>query len=193
MENCGGTLRVSPSQSRLAINITDEKTLNEEVFSSNIGRVFYELEPSELNEAGFFLKGDIRPIVNQSTSTMTQLYFSADQANQILLTYRPIVSTTSMGSQDGKPSNLIRLSIVNLNSSQLLAVVDRSALVIKSLSVTTATFRYEVDNSTTSVALKANLDGSDGSIWFPLSTNENGATVTCQVVICKIRIQLLET
>jgi hypothetical protein len=192
MENGGGILRVTPNQARLMINITDEQTLNELILNANVGRISYELQPSELDQPGLFMKGDNRPIVNQSTSTTTQLRFSPDKADEILLNYRPSATAMLTGSQDGKPLNVIRLSIVTLNSSQPLAVSERSSLRVKSLNVTTATFNFEVDQSMNSIALKANLDGSDGIIWLPLSSSENGAIITCQIVICSVRIQLQE-
>ncbi len=193
IENCEATLRTCPNENRLAINITDGQTVNEQLFNSHVGAIEYELEPSDLSEAGLFLRGDNRPIANQTTSTITQLRFSPDEANQILLSYRPLFDMALMGSEAGKPINLLRLSIINLNSSQQLSIVDQSTLAARSINVTTSAYRFGVSSSTTTIALWSDLNGANDTVLLPISNGAEGAIVECQIVVCNIRAQLVET
>jgi len=193
MDDCGGVFQTEPSAKHLIINFTDEQSFYDIVFNSSVGKAFYELEPSEFNYNGLFIRGDGRAIINQSAFTMTQLYVSAgDAAQELTLCYRPAATVASIGTSNGKPLNLIRIYIINLNSSQNLMLREKSHLKVTSLNVTTITRQYEFNASISSLALKAVFDGTSGTVWLPISSNQEGAVVNLEIVVCNVKIQRAE-
>ncbi|MGQ9506848.1 MAG: hypothetical protein ACUVTB_03180 [Candidatus Bathycorpusculaceae bacterium] len=193
MEDCGGAFKVEPTAKALVINLTDEQAFSEIVFNSSVGRVLYELEPSEIYYDGAFLRGDDRPIINQSSSTISQLYAaSGEEAKILVLCYRPLAIGAVIGSDDGKPLNLIRINILNLNSSQALTLREKFYLKIASLNVTTITSQYTFDYAISSLALKVTFDGTSGVVWLPISSSLEGAYVNLEVTICNLKISIAE-
>jgi len=192
MDDCGGVFQTEPAGKSLIINFTDEQSFYAIVFNSPVGRVFYELESSESND-GLFVRGDDRAIINQSAFTMTQLYFATgDDANELTLCYRPSVTTAPIGTSNGKLLNLIRIHIINLNSSQNLVLREKFYLKVTSVNVTTTTSQYEFNQSVSSLALKAVFGGTLNTVWLPISSNAEGAVVNVEVVICNVKIQRVE-
>jgi hypothetical protein len=190
MDDCGGTFQISPRAKSLTINFTDNHTFNDIVFNSSTGETFYTLEPSEANYDALFVRGDKRAIVNQSASTITQLYYLiGNDAEELTLGYRPSATATPIGTDDGKPSNLIRIYIINLNSSQNLMLTGKFYLKITAVSITTATRQYEFNGSISSIASKALLDGTSSTVQLPISSNTDGAIVSLEIVVCNIKIQ----
>lgn len=190
MDDCGSVFQASPAAKSLTINFTDKDTFNNIVFNSSIGKTFYELEPSGTNYDGLFIRGDKRAIINQSASTVTQLYYSADSdAEELTLSYRPSATATLISTNDGKPSNLIRIYIINLNSSQNLMLTGKFYLKITTVNITTITRQYDFNNSLSSLALKALFDGASSTVQLPIVSNTDGAIVNLEIVICNIKIQ----
>jgi hypothetical protein len=190
MDDCGGVFHTSPTAKNLIINFTDDQTFHDIVFNSSIGKVFYEVEPSELNDDGFFVRGDSRAIVSQSTSTMTQLYFSAgDNSKELTLCYRPSANAAFISIVDEKPLNLIRVYVINFNSSQNLVLREKFYLKVTAVNVVTATKQYEFNSSLSSLALKTAFDGTLSSVWLPVVSNANGTIVNLEIVVCNIKIQ----
>lgn len=193
MDDCGGTFKTESTAKTLAINFTDEQSFNTVVFSNSVGKVSYELESSESNDDGLFIEGDYRAIINQSASTMTQLYFaSGDDAKELALCYRPSATALVTGMNDGKPLNLIRIYVINLNSSQNLSLKGKFYLKVTSLNVTTFTQQYDLNTSVSSLALKAVFDGTQSTVWLPVSSNAEGLVVTLEIVLCNVQIQRAE-
>jgi hypothetical protein len=190
MDDCGGIFQVSPTAKSLTINFTDGDTFNDIVFNSSIGKTFYKLEPSEANYDDLFIRGDKRAIINQSASTMTQLYYSkGSDSGELTLSYRPSATATLIGTNDGKPSNLIRIYIININSSQNLMLTEKFYLKITAMNITTVTRQYEFNSSLSSLALKAIFDGTSSTVQLPISSNTDGAVVSLEIVVCNVRIQ----
>jgi len=193
MEDCGATFKIEPTAQTLIINITDEQTFSQIVFNSSIGKVFYELEPSEIYYDGTFLRGDERPIINTTSSTISQLYVElGDEAKTLVLCYRPLATVAVIGSVDGKPLNLIRINILNLNSSQTLTLREKFYLKVASLNVTTATSQYAFDYAISSLALKVIFGGNSGTVWLPISSSSEGTLVNIEVTICNLKISRAE-
>jgi hypothetical protein len=193
MDDCGGTFQTAPTAKNLLINFTDEQSFYAIVFNSSLGEAFYELEPSESNDAGLFVRGDDRTIVNQSAFTMTQLYFAVgDDAKDLTLCYHPSATAALIGTRNGKPLNLVRVHIINLNSSQNLMLKEKFYLKVTSENVTTTTSQYEFNQSISSLALKVVFDGTQGTVWLPISSNVNGAVVNVEIVVCNVKIQRVE-
>jgi hypothetical protein len=193
MEDCGATFKIKPTAQTLIINITDEQTFSQIVFNSSIGKVFYELEPSEIYYDGTFLRGDNRPVINTSSSTISQLYVElGNEAKTLVLCYRPQATVAVIGSVDGKPLNLIRINILNLNSSQTLTLREKFYLKVASLNVTTIQSQNVFNYAISSLALKVTFDGKAGTVWLPISSSSEGALVNIEVTVCNLKISRAE-
>jgi hypothetical protein len=193
MDDCGSTFQTAPTTKRLTINFTDEQSFSTLVFNSSIGKAFYKLAASESNNDGLFIKGDYRAIINQSAYTMTQLYFAkGSDTTELALCYRPSATALLVGTSSGKPLNLIRIHIVNLNLSQSLTLKEKFYLKITSLNVTTFSQQYDLNVSVSSLALKAVFDGTQSTVWLPVSSNAQGLAVNLEVVVCNVKIQRAE-
>ena len=193
MDDCGGVFQTQPIAKNLVLNFTDEQTFYAILFNSSVGEAFFELEPSEFNYDGLFIRGDGRAIINQSSFTMTQLYVATgDDAKELTLCYRPSATAATVGTSNEKPLNLIRIYVLNLNSSQTLMLREKFYLKVTSLNVTTVTRQYEFNQSVSSLALKAVFDGTSSTVWLPISSNADGAVVNLELVVCSIRFQRAE-
>ncbi|MFQ6068842.1 MAG: hypothetical protein ACE5KD_04775 [Candidatus Bathyarchaeia archaeon] len=185
----GGEFGVVPNAKRLVLNLTDDSSFYDVFFNSSLGKVIYELPPSEIQD-NLFLKGDSRVIVNQSSSTMTQLYISQGaEYYEITLSYRPLAGSTVTGSSNGKPINNQRVYIVNLNSSQNITRLGNFRLKVSCVNVTSSWQSYNFSYSITSLLVKAGLDGANDEVSLPISSNAQGAIVNLETVICNVRME----
>jgi len=190
IDDAGGVFQTKPTAKELAINFTDGQSFSYIVFNSSVGKAFYELESSESNNDGLFVRGDSRAVINQSASTITQLYFgTGNDAKELTLCYRPSATAALIGTSNGKPLNLIRIYIINLNSSENLMLREKFYLKITAINVTTATRQYNFNVSVSSLALKAIFDGAVSTVWLPVSSSAEGAIVNLEIVICNVKIQ----
>jgi hypothetical protein len=193
IDDYGGIFQTNPTAKNLVINFTDGQSLYDVVFNSSVGKAFYTLEPSEFNYEGFYIRGDGRAIINQSSFTLTQLYVATgDDAKELTLCYRPSATAANIGATNGKPLNLIRVYIVNLNSSQTVMLREKIYLKITGVNVSTVTRQYEFNQSVSSLALKAVFDETTSIVRLPISSNTEGAFVNLEVVVSNIRIQEAE-
>ena len=192
MDDCGGNFHTFTSAKNLLINIADGQMFNETVFNSSIGKVYYELDSSESSYNGQFIKGDARTIINQSSFTQTQLYSDTETAKEIVLCYRPSTTIAAVGTYNGKPSNLIRINIINLNLSQNIMLSGSLRLRITSLNVSTSSRLYEFSQQISSLALTSYLDEAASSVWLPIVSNDEGAAVTLEIFVCNIAVQHAE-
>ena len=189
MDDCGGVFQMQPSARSLLINFTDEQTFHTVVFNKSIGTASYELQPSEINYDGLFIRGDERTIINNSF-TMTQLYVtSGDNAKELVLCYRPSAASAVINANNGKPQNLIRIHILKFESFHSLTCREQFYIKVTSLNVTTIPYQYEFNQSISSLALQAVSDGTLATIWLPISSNAEGAVVNVETVVCHIEIQ----
>lgn len=186
----GGEFRVVPTAKRLVLNLTDDSSFNDVFLDSSIGKVVFELPPSETHD-NIFLKGDNRVIVNQSFSTMTQLRISqgTEFHHEITLSYRPLAGSTVTGSNNGKPVNSLRIYIVNLNSSQSIARLGSFRLKVTCVNVTSSWQSYNFSYPVTALSVKADLDGTLGEVSLPISSNAQGAIVNLETVTCNVKME----
>ena len=192
-DDCGGTLKTEPSANRLLINITDAIDITDVIFNASVGGVIYELPYSQSADTGLFLKGDSRVVVNQSGSVMTQLYIeNGEEHPEIVLRYRPMVSSVEVGTENGKPVNNVRIYLVNLNSSQNLDLMGKIPLKISCLSVETSINSYNVSYSLNSLIVKASLGELQRQVSVPISSNTDGAIINVELVVCNIKTERLE-
>jgi hypothetical protein len=188
-DDCGGKLRVEPQVKPLLINLTDN-IFYEVIFNSSVGKTVYELPPSEYPADNLFLKGDSRVVINQSKFTMTQLYVSQGaESSEITLCYRPLASSTEVGSSGGKPVNSLRIYVISLNSSQNLTLQGNFYLEIACLNVTSSLRSYDFSYQINSLLVKVSFDGATGEVSLPISSNIEGALVNVEIVTCHIRLQ----
>jgi len=188
-DDCGGKLRVEPEAKNLLINLTDN-SFYDIVFNSSVGKAVYELPPSESQYDSLFLKGDSRVVINQSRSTMTQLHISQGaEFREITLCYRPLASSTEIGSSGGKPVNSLRIYVINLNSSQDTTLQGNFHLEVTCLNVTSSSRSYNFTYQITSLLVKVDFDGVSGEVSLPISSNVEGALVNMEIVTCDIRLR----
>jgi hypothetical protein len=193
IDDSGGIFHTDPTAKRLTINFTDEQSFSDIVFDSSVGRAFCELESSEYGNEGLFIRGDQRAIVNQSAVAMTQLYFATgNDANKLTLCYRPSATAAPIGMSNGKPLNLIRVYVMNLNSSENSMLREQFYLRVTATNVTTVTRQRDFNVSVSSLALKAIFDGTSTVVWLPVSSNVDGAIVNLEIVLCNVKIQRAE-
>lgn len=193
MDNCGGIFKTENTVKNLSLNFTDEQTFYSVVFNSPVGRMYYKLDDSEFNEDGSYIRGDDRAVINQTAFTMTQLYvMTADDAKQLVLSYRPLATAAAIGTSGGKPLNLIRINVINVNSSANLSQQEKFYLKVTSVNVTTTKTRYEFNQSVSSLAIKSVFDGKETTVWLPISSISDGVVVDVEVDVCYITIQRAE-
>jgi len=186
----GGKFKVVPTAKLLILNITDNSSFYEVFFSSAVGEALYELPPSEEAFSDLFLKGDSRPIINQSSTIMTQLQISqGSEYYEITLSYRPLTGTTLTGSSNGKPVNSIRIYIISLNASESMIRLGAFSLKASCLNVTSNLQTYNFTSPLSSLSIKADLDGVLGEVSLPISSNSQGAIVNLETIICNVKME----
>jgi len=186
----GGEVNVQPSNNSLIINITDNQDIAATVFNETTGQVLYELPYSESPDTGLFLKGDSRTITNQSGSAITQLYIrSGAEHPEIVLHYRPAVSYTTAGMEDNKVVNNLRIYIVNLNSSEVIALFGKVPLKISCVSTQITTTTYDLSYEPETLLVTSILDGVSGQVSIPVASTANGAIINVEVVLCDVKIE----
>ncbi|UCG45670.1 MAG: hypothetical protein JSV58_02520 [Candidatus Bathyarchaeota archaeon] len=187
--NHEGVLNVTPDDKRLILNITDF-SFYDIAFNSTIGSITYTLPASNAQSEDFYPKGDKRVIVNQSGSTLTQLHLFRDaESQQIIISYRPLASSSPIASDNGKPANSLRIYIINLNSSQAFTFQGSFYVRIGCVNTTATTKVYDFQNPIESLTVKCNLDNVYGAVALPISSNEQGATVNLELVTCNIQLR----
>jgi hypothetical protein len=185
-----GQLNVQPDANNLSINVTDGEDIAATVFNETTGQVSYVLPYSGSPDTGLFLKGDSRTIVSQSGSVMTQLYIARGAEHpEILLRYRPTVSYTTAGTENGKTVNNIRVYIVNLNTSDSIALYGKLPLKISCVTTQITTTTFDVSYEPESLTITAGLDAATGQVTIPVSSTSSGAIINVETVLCNVKIQ----
>lgn len=189
LSDSGGRFEVVPSAKRLVLNLTDDYSFYDVFFDNSIGKAVYEIPSSETQDV-FFLKGDSRVIVNQSSSTVTQLYISQSPGYlEITLSYRPLAGSSVTDFSGIKPVNNLRIYIVNLNSSQGITRLGGLRLKVSCTTVTSNSRSYNFSFPMSSLTIRVDLGGSLGEVSVPISSNAQGAMVNLETVICRVKIE----
>jgi hypothetical protein len=186
----GGEVNVQPSANTLIINVTDNSDIAATLFDETVGQVMYELPYSESPDTGLFLKGDSRTITNQSGSVITQLSIrSGAEHPEILLRYRPIVSYTTAGVESDKAVNNVRIYVVNLNSSETIALFGKVPLKISCVATQITITTYNLSYEPETLLITSILDGFSGQVSIPVSSTASGAIINVEIVLCNVTIQ----
>jgi hypothetical protein len=187
--DCGGTLKTEPSANLLTINVTDG-TFYDVIFNSSVGEIIYELPYSETSDTGLYLKGTSQVVENRSGAVMTQLYIeSGEEHPQIVLRYRPMVSSSLGGTENGKPVNNVRIYVVNLNCSQNLETVGNIPVKVSCVNATTIANSYNLTYSPETLTAQVTLSGRQAQVSVPISGNEDGAIINVELVVCNAKIE----
>jgi len=190
LTDSGGLTNIQPTSNVLTISINDNSSIEETIFNSSVGKVTYELPYSGSSETGLYLKGDSRTITNQSGSSLSQLCIANGvQHPEIQLRYRPTVSYATGGLENGKAVTEIRIYIVNLNSSDPIALQGELPLKISCTSTQLTTKTYEVSYQPENLAITSTLDSANGSVSVPISNTPEGAIINIETVISNISIE----
>jgi hypothetical protein len=186
----GGKFKAMPTARSLILNITDNTSFYDVFYNSSIGKALYELPPSEEALDNVFLKGDNRAIVNQTSSTTTQIYISqGTEYYELTLSYRPLASSTATGSSGGKPTNSVRLYIISFNASESIARLGTFRLKASCLTVTSTLRSYNLTSQLASISIIADLDNVISEVSLPISSNAQGAIINLETIVCEVKIE----
>lgn len=190
LADSGGLTNIQPTSNILTININDNSDIEETIFSASVGQVTYELPYSGSSETGLYLKGDSRTITNQSGSSISQLCIAnGAQGPEIQLQYRPILTYTTAGLENGKAVNNIRIYIVNLNSSDPISLQGELPLQISCTSTQLTTETHEVSYQPENLTITSQLNGANGSVSIPISSTPEGSIIYIEIVISNVSIE----
>jgi hypothetical protein len=186
----GGRIRIQPQTNSLALTVTDGRDIDASIFNQTIGEIAYELPYSDSPDTGLYLRGDSRSIVNQSGSVVTQLSIERGVQNtEIALRYRPMVSSLSAGIENNKTVNIVRIHVVNLNSSDKIALYGKVPLKISSQSNIVTCMSFEVSYPLETLRITSILRGSSGQILVPISSATSGAIIQIEIVECNVKLE----
>lgn len=184
--NYGGSLRVEPGSRRLIIEVgigSSTYTL----LNITTGSAVYEMPSSKGSKSGSYLKGDSRTVVNRSTSIMSQIYILGDEGEELIVGYRPLVSSSIGGLVDGRRINNIRVYIINLNASEELSLSGEFHMGVRCEGVSSSLHTYNA-SSVSSVSVAATLEGVYGSVLVPVESGPGGVQIRVEAVVCSVRL-----
>jgi hypothetical protein len=186
----GGMLHLEPTNNTLNIAIKAIDEIDQTIYNAPVGRVIYELPYTGSISTGLYLKGDQRTVANQSGSSMAQMVIANGEEHvEIQLRYRPSVTYVTAGEENGRAVNNIRIYIVNLNSSDSLALFGVLPLQARCLNSQLSTKSYQVTQAVTVLTVTSTLDGQTGSITVPITTLAGGADINIETVVCNVAIE----
>ncbi|MCS7124907.1 MAG: hypothetical protein NZ932_05800 [Candidatus Bathyarchaeota archaeon] len=190
MEGCGGVFQTEPRAGGLVLRLTDGSGFSTVVFRGSLGSAFYTLGSLPESREGLFVRGDGRAIVAQGASTQTQLYFARNgSAQQLVLRYRPMATALALGSNNGRPYNVIRVYVISLNKTQPLTLGGGFKLKVSAANVASITQSFLFMEAVSSIALEALYEGAKTLAWLPVASTSEGAVVNVEVYICSINFQ----
>jgi hypothetical protein len=185
-ESHGQRFRIKPDERRMIINVTFGDRA-ETVYNSSNGCIEYELSSSDLVESSPFLNGDDRLIVDKNYYGMSQLFVTSGvNGREIYLGYRPIV--TSYIETDLNQTSILRIYLVNMNSSQSLELQDNFRVKISSTD-TICQIRSIVSSSPiTDVSVIATIGEVSEEVNLPSSTVLDSTIIRIETVIFNVML-----
>jgi hypothetical protein len=93
------------------------------------------------------------------------------------------------GLENGKPINNIRIYIVNLNSSSVIAQQGDIPLQISCVNAQLESRNYDVSYGVGSLTLTSIFNDVRGNVSVPISSTSAGAIVHIETVVSNISIQ----
>ncbi|MCW3994765.1 MAG: hypothetical protein NWE98_01285 [Candidatus Bathyarchaeota archaeon] len=190
LSDCGGLINVQPTENMLTVSLADGVGLDALVFNASIGKITYQLPYSSSSQAGLYLKGDGRTIINQTGSSISQLCIqNGAEHPEIRLQYRPSVTYAVTGMENGKVVNTIRLYIVNLNVSDSIALQGELPLQILCVKTELDKSSYELAYEPSDLVVTCFLGGEVGFVRVPISASSEGAVINVETVVSSVCIQ----
>jgi hypothetical protein len=182
-----GSLSVEPEARRLILDVTIGPSTYM-LLNTTTGRAVYEMPSTKENMEGTYLRGDDRTVVNRSTSITSQIYFiPGEDAQDLVVAYRPLVSSSIGGLVDGKRINNIRVYLINLNASEALSLSGEFFLGISCVEVSSSLYTYNT-STVSSISVTATLAGDQDSVFVPIENGSGGAQIRVEVMICSVRL-----
>ena len=186
----GGQIVVGPSSGNLTVSITDNNSVDSTVFNQTTGQVTYNLAAFASANIGFYLRGDSSTIANQTGASPSQLYFAVDNQKPSLdLQYRPTVSYAIIGEENGQAINCIRVYIVNLNSSDPIALHGKLPLRIACTGTTLTSVSYSIPYQVGDLTVTSQIGSAVGSVKIPIVNALQGAIIKFDIVVSNVSIE----
>lgn len=183
----GGEFRVETVGNPLLINVTLGGETST-VFKADTGLFLYELPSTVAGNLGRWLRGDNRPIVNQSTSYQAQMSVEiGNEYQELRVRYRPLLSSSVGGLVADRYVNQIRVYVVNLNGSKVIQSGGEFHVKATCTGITTSVHTFNTSEAL--VGVTAVLDGSSRILQVPLTSGPSGATVRVEVVVSHVKIE----
>jgi hypothetical protein len=185
----GGELKVEPASNHLKINVTMGAS-SYILFDSDTVRVLYELPSTTSRQVDRWLRGDNRAIVNGSASYLSQVRIERGvEKQELILSYRPLVSSSTGDLVKGRRVNNIRIYVVNLNSSQVYSSTGQFHLRAWCSGVSTFVNSYNLTSAISSASISATLGSSQRTVVVPIMNSTSGSTVRYEVVVCFVELR----
>jgi len=185
----GGELRVEPAGNHLKINLTLGAS-SQVVFNSSTGRVIFQLPSATSRRVGSWLRGDERAIVNKSAAYQARVHIERGaEAAELIVGYRPLVSSSLGGLVAGRRVNNIRIYIINLNGSQAIETEGEFHVKVLCSGVSSRVYTYNLSSSVASVGITATLSGSERTVEVPITSRPSGSTVRVEVLVCGVEVR----
>jgi len=191
-QDYGGAFEVKPEMRRLVVNVTLGST-SEIVFNSSVGYVRYKMPSTDRGETGLYLKGDDESVINQSFQSSAQMYIRINGDNQeIYLGYRPLL-ISFLDTSETSTVNVVRIFIINLNSSESLQFTGSFRLRVRCVNVTTDTKNYNFAGEISYAQVKVTAEGAEGTVYLPLSSVGGFTVVRVETFVCNIKLEGVKT
>ena len=188
----GGEFETKPELRDLVVNVTLGLT-SEVVFNSSIGYVRYEMPNSDVGQADLYLVGGEEPVINQSFQSLAKMYIRINgDSQEIYLGYRPLAISFLDTSETGVV-NVVRIFIVNLNSSENLQFTGSFRLRVRCVNVTTEARDYNLTGEFSYAQVKATIEGKEGTVNLPLSSSVGFTVVRVETLVCNVEIEEVKT
>ena len=184
----GGEFATMPEMRRLTVNITLGPS-SSVIYNSSVGYVSYRMPASDYGESDLFLRGDEEPVINRSFPSSAQMFIRVNGDNQeIYLGYRPLAISFLDASEAGAV-NVVRIFIVNLNSSESLLFTGSFRVRVNCVNITTQATTYNLTGEFPYAQVKATIEGNEGTVSLPLSSANGFTVVRVEVLVCNIRLE----
>jgi hypothetical protein len=187
LADSGGITSIKPNSTVLTLSVNDSAQIDQTIFNTSVGMIAYYC-------AGLptcvYVKGDGQPITSQTGASLSQVYIAqTGNGPEIQLSYRPTISYTSNGLENGKAVTEIRVYIVNLNASDRIVLQGDVPLKISCINTQLTTNTYEISYQPANLAITATLNGAVGSVSIPISSTSDGAVIHVETVVSNVSIE----
>jgi hypothetical protein len=192
IEDFGGVFKTEPSASHLMINITDDYMFSVVPFNSSVGQVVYEIPPVESIVSTVYLQGDQQSIISKSSSSMAQLKLSPGPPYPMMtLGYRPLATARQTGFNPDKPTNTIRLYIVNLNSSVEFEADAECYVRITCVNVSSTLQTLNFTQAFPGACVRTDSGEGCKDVSLPMAFGRYGSILHIEMLVCNLKVERL--